>query len=86
MTREERRAAKQAARGRIAWLLEKILAATNRVPERVINGTHQEAVRWKSLAINVRTHSVFKKTGDTLSLAALEARADSLNNYLEKLT
>lgn len=53
MKRTERREQKQAARQRIYHLQAKLRKEPQRVPERVVNGSHQVAVKWKDDAARI---------------------------------
>ncbi len=68
------RAQKEAIRAQIAATNEHLIAATKRVPEAVVNGSHQFAVAWRDQAEKV----VF----GSLSTGTKKATTDNLERLL----
>lgn len=87
MKRTERREQKQAARQRIYHLQAKLRKEPQRVPERVVNGSHQVAVKWKGDAARIPgLPHVIAPPPDRTSLNKLLALEARLQRELEALT
>lgn len=78
--------AKAGERVRIEELQIRVKAACNKVPQSVVNGTYQQAVEWKALALETFSGaSVQHEPAKGKSLAELQEQSAHLESMLQRL-